>query len=126
MNQHELYNINDRQVKSSKIRRRLQEQRKKEQAAKRERLNSLSELSGTTKRPTYTVPDRNSGKNISHKARHTPVMSEQVALSEEMIERERLAQEEIERKKLCVAPAFNKGAYTYIASEEQAKWVGRK
>jgi len=22
--------------------------------------------------------------------------------------------------------AFNKGNYTYIASEEQAKWVGRK
>lgn len=33
---------------------------------------------------------------------------------------------ELERKSQCVAPAFNKGNYTYIATEEQAKWVGRK
>jgi len=40
--------------------------------------------------------------------------------------REAAAQEEIKRKGKCVAPAFNKGNYTYIATEEQAKWVGRK
>lgn len=40
--------------------------------------------------------------------------------------REAAAQEEIRRKASCVAPAFNKGPYTYIATEEQAKWVGRK
>lgn len=44
---------------------------------------------------------------------------------EEMLAREAAAQKEIERKKLCVAPAFNKGGYTYVYSEEQAKMVGR-
>ncbi len=44
----------------------------------------------------------------------------------ELAIREAVAQEEIARKAKCVAPAFNKGNYTYIASEEQAKWVGRK
>lgn len=44
----------------------------------------------------------------------------------DMAVREALAQQEIARKAKCVAPAFNKGNYTYIASEEQAKWVGRK
>lgn len=44
----------------------------------------------------------------------------------DMAVREALAQEEIARKAKCVAPAFNKGNYTYVASEEQAKWVGRK
>lgn len=44
---------------------------------------------------------------------------------EEMLAREAKAQAEIERKKLCVAPAFNKGGYTYVYSEEQAKMVGR-
>ena len=36
------------------------------------------------------------------------------------------AQKEIERKKTCVAPAFNKGPYQYVSSEEQAKWLGKK
>lgn len=40
--------------------------------------------------------------------------------------REAAAQEEILRKSKCVAPAFNKGPYQYIATEEQAKWVGKK
>jgi hypothetical protein len=44
----------------------------------------------------------------------------------DMAVREALAQEEIAHKAKCVAPAYNKGNYTYIASEEQAKWVGRK
>lgn len=44
---------------------------------------------------------------------------------DEMVEREAKARLEIERKKLCVAPAFNKGGYTYVYSEEQAKMVGR-
>lgn len=44
----------------------------------------------------------------------------------DMAAREAAAQAEIARKSKCVAPAFNKGPYTYIASEEQAKWVGRK
>ena len=44
----------------------------------------------------------------------------------ELAAREAAAQEEIKRKGKCVAPAFNKGNYTYIATEEQAKWVGKK
>lgn len=35
------------------------------------------------------------------------------------------ATQEIERKAKCVAPAFNKGAYTYISSKDQAKDIGR-
>lgn len=45
---------------------------------------------------------------------------------EEYAAREAAAQEEIERKKNCIAPAYNKGAYQYIASEEQAKDAGKK
>ena len=44
----------------------------------------------------------------------------------DMAAREAAAQREKERKSKCVAPAFNKGPMTYIATEEQAKWVGRK
>lgn len=46
-------------------------------------------------------------------------------LDPEMAERERAALKEIERKKLCTAPAYNKGGYQYISSEEQAKYIGR-
>ena len=35
------------------------------------------------------------------------------------------ASKEAARKSKCVAPAFNKGAYQYIGSLEQAKCVGR-
>ena len=44
----------------------------------------------------------------------------------EMAIREAVAQEEIARKAKCVAPLYSKGAYQYVATEEQAKWVGRK
>jgi len=44
----------------------------------------------------------------------------------EMADREAAAQLQIERQKKCVAPAYNKGAYTLIASPEQATWIGRK
>ncbi|AFQ22245.1 hypothetical protein My1_086 [Pectobacterium phage My1] len=57
--------------------------------------------------------------------RNPPPPQAREILDPEMAEREALAQLEIERKKLCTAPAFNKGAYTYIASEEQAKSIGR-
>lgn len=43
----------------------------------------------------------------------------------EMALREAAAQVEIARKAKCVAPAYNKGAYMYIATEEQAKYIGR-
>ena len=29
------------------------------------------------------------------------------------------------RKSKCVAPAFNKGAYQYVGSVEEAKYIGR-
>jgi hypothetical protein len=51
---------------------------------------------------------------------------EQPRYEGEMLERELAAQKEIERKKQCVAPAYNKGAYQYVGSEEQAKWIGKK
>ena len=35
------------------------------------------------------------------------------------------AKKETVRKSKCVAPAFNKGAYQYVASFEDAKLVGR-
>ena len=45
---------------------------------------------------------------------------------EEYQKREEAARQEIERKKTCIAPAYNKGAYQYIASEEMAKDAGKK
>ena len=38
---------------------------------------------------------------------------------------EEAAKKESHRKSKCVAPAFNKGAYQYIGSFEEAKWIGR-
>ncbi len=35
------------------------------------------------------------------------------------------AKEETIRKSKCVAPAFNKGAYQYVGSVEDAKFIGR-
>ena len=35
------------------------------------------------------------------------------------------AKKEIIRKSKCVAPAFNKGAYQYVGSIEDAKLIGR-
>ena len=32
---------------------------------------------------------------------------------------------ESNRRKKCVAPAFNKGAYQYVSSVEDARWLGR-
>lgn len=57
--------------------------------------------------------------------RNPPPPETREILDPEMAERERLAQLEIERKKLCTAPPYNKGAYQYISSEEQAKHIGR-
>lgn len=44
----------------------------------------------------------------------------------ELALREAAAREQAEALKKCVAPAYNKGAYTLIATPEQAKWIGRK
>ncbi len=35
------------------------------------------------------------------------------------------AQKQIEHKKKCSAPAYNKGAYQYIGSRQDARWAGR-
>jgi len=35
------------------------------------------------------------------------------------------AQTAISRKKKCTAPLFNKGAYQYISSRHDARWIGR-
>ena len=35
------------------------------------------------------------------------------------------AKAETVRKSKCVAPAFNKGAYQYVGSVEDAKFIGR-
>ncbi len=35
------------------------------------------------------------------------------------------AKKETARKSKCVAPAYNKGAYQYVSSLEQAKLVGK-
>ncbi|ACB97543.1 hypothetical protein AGC_0100 [Escherichia phage Eps7] len=65
--------------------------------------------------------------NIGEPETRLPPPPEQrlIYLDEELAERERKAQEEIERKKLCTAPAYNKGGYQYVSSEEQAKMIGR-
>lgn len=65
--------------------------------------------------------------NIGEPETRLPPPPEQrlVYLDEELAERERKAQEEIERKKMCTAPAYNKGGYQYVSSEEQAKMIGR-
>lgn len=78
----------------------------------------------TKYRPEGT--ERYKSKIDEHMATHDPVNAKPVRYEDEMAEREAKAQAEIKRKSQCVAPAFNKGPLTYIATEEQAKWVGRK
>ena len=38
---------------------------------------------------------------------------------------DKYAKKETIRKSKCVAPAFNKGAYQYVGSVEDAKFIGR-
>ena len=38
---------------------------------------------------------------------------------------DKYAKQETVRKSKCVAPAFNKGAYQYVGSVEEAKYIGR-
>lgn len=79
------------------------------------------------RKPAYAPPrGRQSNVKIGKPDLTPPEpVCRQVYDDPEMEERERLAQEEIERKKLCTAPAYNKGAYQYVASEDQAKDIGR-
>tara|TARA_R110000868_G_scaffold246274_1_gene502910 strand:- start:2655 stop:3008 length:354 start_codon:yes stop_codon:yes gene_type:complete len=59
-------------------------------------------------------------------AEHAPTHVIPTKYHGELAVREAIAQEEIARKAKCVAPLYSKGAYQYLATEEQAKWVGRK
>jgi hypothetical protein len=36
---------------------------------------------------------------------------------------EALAKLEVDRRKKCIAPAYSKGAYTYVTSAEQVKMI---
>lgn len=87
------------------------------------------------KNPLGFIPKRNpkaASPRVIRKAnigepstRLPPAPEAREILDEEMAERERIAQLEVERKKLCTAPAYNKGSYTYVYSEDQAKMVGK-
>ena len=57
----------------------------------------------------------------------SPVQSARVRLGYELCVDcgESAARTEIDRRKSCVAPSFNKGPYQYVASKQQAKWIGR-
>jgi hypothetical protein len=59
-------------------------------------------------------------------AENAPQNAVPVKYDGELAVREAVAQEEIARKAKCVAPLYSKGAYQYVSTEEQAKWVGRK
>lgn len=84
-----------------------------------ERVASNVNLSGTST-GRFTTP-MESDANIPK-----GTVTGRILTDAEYAEREALAQQEILRKKSCVAPAYNKGAYQYIASEEQAKDAGKK
>ncbi|MBV36240.1 MAG: hypothetical protein CMP47_12455 [Rickettsiales bacterium] len=112
--------------RTKKEKQRLQEQRKRAQAAKREREQHQREAPAFT--PNYSYPRRNQNINISSKFMsriEDDKSAESVEYTEEMQAREAAARKEAERRKKCVAPAFNKGPYQYIFTEEQAKDVGR-
>lgn len=87
----------------------------------RERLTSKKSFDPTV----GTGYRRNDVSHIPSKLSMTVKQHPIRELNEDMLERERIAQVEIERKKKCTAPAYNKGAYQYVATEEQAKDVGR-
>jgi hypothetical protein len=108
--------------KTKKEKDKLRARKAAEQAAKKERekrnFNKVSNI------PSYTYEQRNTSLKITS-ATAPAVVSTKVEYEGEMAERERIAQEEVNRRKKCVAPAYNKGAYTYVSTEEQAKWIGR-
>lgn len=106
---------------------------------RKKRKKSLKKTSPAKKNITANAPfkpldtkkifgDKFRRSNLAHIpsvgiSSHTP--NEQPRYEGKMLERELVAQKEIERKKQCVAPAYNKGAYQYVGSEEQAEWVGK-
>lgn len=62
------------------------------------------------------IPSANTGK---HDTSRRSMMEDRFKESPEV-------REAIERKANCLAPAFSKGAYTYIGDAESAKCAGRK
>jgi hypothetical protein len=113
--------------RSKAEKRRLQEQRKRELEAKRER-NHRNFDSSSTFIPSYSYPKRNTHVKITSGSDHVVPKDDaqsKIEYTEEMLEREKAARAEAERRKKCIAPAFNKGPYQYIASTEQAKHVGK-
>lgn len=112
--------------KNKKTRKQLKDRKLAEQLAKKEK-SAWKGISSTSQQPKYR-PERNTHLSIQSGPSVKPHASnsEKIEYSDEMQEREARAREEIERKKQCVAPAYNKGAYQYIGSEEQAKWIGKK
>jgi hypothetical protein len=80
------------------------------------------------KAPKYQAPGTQHIKsNIDeYLASSDPRLDTPVVYEGDLRDREARAQEEKARKAKCVAPVYNKGPYQYIATEEQAKWVGRK
>ena len=109
-------------VRNSYKPRRKSKKPKGEIAKKRPRQDFIE------KKPTNT--DQYRAPSHSHIPSHSGVESRYVNTEPkyegEMASREAIAQEEIARKAKCVAPLYSKGAYQYVATEEQAKWIGRK
>jgi hypothetical protein len=111
--------------RSKKQRDKIKKQKSAERQAKQERARLTSSV---TNFPSYETPSWRDAHPVEYKsAPLTPPVEErrEQELSEEMAERERLAQQEAERKKKCIAPAFNKGPYQYVGTEDDAKWVGK-
>ena len=104
----------------------MKEQKALERQRKREREQEIRNAKTFTPSigPAFRRGDVSHIKSVQHEKRET-AQHDKREMTPEMLERERIAQAEIERKKKCTAPAYNKGAYQYVASEEVAKDVGR-
>lgn len=123
-------NINTPKYKPRRLSKKAKERMARERAVRRENQQAREHekrYGEGTFTFGYSAPRRGSDtSNIPSKMeipKHKP--REKTKLSKEMLERELEAQQEIERKKQCVAPAYNKGAYQYIGSREQAKDIGK-
>lgn len=80
----------------------------------------------TTKIPTYAVATGSSHRSISIDkvggGGFRKSMTDRAFLEGEREE----VRNEILRKAKSIAPAYSKGAYQYVGTEEDAKYVGRK
>lgn len=79
----------------------------------------------TKYRPEGT--ERYKSKIDEHMATHDPVNKQPLKYEDaDMAQREAEAQAHKEWLAKTSAPAYNKGLYQPVTSEEQAKWIGRK